>query len=134
MDNVTGRGPFSPDDISDWFWSVIALADHSRERLESILGSMSQADLIRFHNEFQEAAAQLVDEPLAEHLPADTSEEHLQDIAEWVVSQGKAFFTAVWNNPEKIAEIDLRRGVTYSSVSDNVHWERFNGSVPETHA
>ena len=129
-----GRGSFSPDDISDWLWSVIASADHNRERLEWILGSMTQADLIRFHNEFQEAAVQLVDEPFAEHLPADTSEDHLQDIAEWIVSQGKALFAAVWNNPEKIAGIDLRRGVTYSSVSDNVHWERFNGSVPETDA
>ncbi|QDT99571.1 DUF4240 domain-containing protein [Gimesia aquarii] len=132
MSNLNFRGSFRPEDISQWFWSIIDLANSSRDRLETRLREMSKDELIRFHNEFDEAATQLVDEPFSKYLPIDTSEDHLRDIAEWIVSQGQSYFTEVWNNPQKISEVtDVTEGVTYSSISDNVYWDRFNDIVPD---
>jgi hypothetical protein len=128
--NSDERGSFDPDEISEWFWAIIDDAKGSREALESRLNHLKKDDVTRFQNEFLDAAAQLSDEPFLVHLDDDTSEDTMQDVAEWVVSQGKQFYVDVWNTPARIASVDVRRGVTYSGVADNVFWKRFGTSVP----
>lgn len=54
----------------------------------------------------------------------------MQDVAEWVVSQGKRFYVDVWNSPKRIADVDIRKGETYAGVAANVYWERFGASMP----
>lgn len=91
---------------------------------------MTKDEVIRFRNEFLLAAAQLADQPFLEHLEPGTSEDTMQDVAEWVVSQGKQFYVDVWNKPQRIGDVDLRTGATFSGVADNVFWERFGMAVP----
>jgi len=62
MQSEFDRGSFSPDDISQWFWDIIEVADRSPDRLKEELFKMSREQIIRFDNEFQEAAVQLMDE------------------------------------------------------------------------
>lgn len=128
--NSKPLGPFNPDEISDWFWAMIDAARGSREMLEAKLYKLEKEEIIRFHHEFLDAAVELTDGPFLEQLDESTSEDTLQDLAEWVVSQGKQFYIEVWKDPRRIADIDLRKGVTYSSVADNVFWERFGAGLP----
>ena len=72
----------------------------------------------------------MVDEPFSDYLEEDVSEDTFQDIAEWVVSQGKPYYSNLWQNPERIADVDTSKGETFSSLADNVFWDRFNMAVP----
>ena len=132
MHNTADRGSFRPDDISEWFWTLINKADHKRDRLEAMLWEMTRQDIIRFHNEFQEAAVQLADEPFICHMDEGLSEDGVQDVAEWVVSQGKGLYSDVWENPHHVpGRIEPGTTTTFSSIADNVFWDRFNESIPE---
>jgi hypothetical protein len=130
--NSDERGSFDPNEISDWFWSIIDDARGSRQAMESRLHHLEKDEITRFQNEFLEAAVQLADEPFLVHL-GDISEDTMQDVAEWVVSQGKQFYVDVWNSPKRIAEVDIRKGVTYSGVAVNVYLERFGTIMPDIH-
>lgn len=128
--NGDGRGSFDPNEISDWFWSIIDDAACSRQALESRLHQLERDEVIRFQDEFLEAAVQLTDEPFLVHLGDYVSEDTMQDLAEWVVSQGKRFYVDVWNSPQRIADVNVREGVTYAGVAANVYWGRFGTSMP----
>ncbi len=128
--NELSSGSFHPDEISDWFWEIIAQAEHNAETLADLLRAMSREEMIHFHDQFQEAAVQLEDEFFLESRGDGPSEDTMQDIAAWVVSQGKPFYSEVWNDPPRIANVDPSQGVTYFSVADNVFWERFGSAVP----
>jgi len=132
MNNASDRGSFTPDDISPWFWGVVAKANKSRDKLQEMLHEMNREDIIRFQNEFQEAAIQLADEPFIEYMDEGISEDGVQDVAEWVVSQGKEFYSDVWDNPENVPEtVEAGDSSTFSSVADNVFWDRFNEAIPD---
>jgi hypothetical protein len=127
---MANHAPSSPDHGSDWFWELIGDADRDRERLAGILSRLKQQEIVRFHHDFKEAAAQLTDSPFTDHME-DLSEDGTQDVAEWVVSQGKEYYSQVWNDPEMIPKrIESGNPSTFSSVADNVYWDRFNQSIP----
>ena len=131
MNHSTDRGSFSPDDISEWFWDIVEKSERNRDRLRSILQSMSRDEVIRFDNEFQEAAAQLVDDPFFEFLDANTSEDGAKDVADFVVSQGKNFYSYVWTFPDQIpARIPPGELGTFTGVAVTVFWERFRDRIP----
>ena len=85
----------------------------------------------RFDDEFQQAAAELKDDPFLEYIDADQSEDGIDDIARWVVSQGKAFYFEIWRHPEKIPpRLDDRKTEILSGVADSVHYEKFGSGLP----
>jgi hypothetical protein len=123
---------FTPDSISEWFWDIIDQATHDRKKLRQILEGMNREDIIRFKYEFEEAATQLVGEPFINHMEEGTSEDGAQDIAEWVVSQGHAFYANVWHNPERVPNSldENQQSTSLSSVVDDVYWERYREVIP----
>lgn len=80
---------------SDEFWSVIESADPLTR-----LRTMPIPDLLRFHDELLDAAAELQGEPYTDHMVA--SEDGQEDVAHWVVSQGRAYYERVLARPEAI--------------------------------
>ena len=113
--------------ISDWFWDIIERAGDSRDKLRSILSEMGKDEIYRFQDEFLEAAAQLRDEPFSDLIYASgESEDGLDDISKWVVSQGRHYYDAVLANPESIPlRIDGRSHEILYGVADEVYLERF---------
>jgi hypothetical protein len=132
MPNEFDRGSFSPDDISQWFWDVVERAGRSRDRLKAELQSMTREEVIRFDNEFQEAAVQLVDEPFLDFMEGDVSEDSAKDIADFVVSQGKKVYSEIWANPETIpASVESGEIHTLAGIASEVFWDRFKESIPQ---
>lgn len=121
---------FSPDEISEWFWEIVARSQTDRAKLAAILETLSKDELVRFEDEFEEAAAQLRDEPFARFIDEEASEDMVQDVASFVVSQGKHYYANVWSNPEVIpAQVDAGDPRILSGVADGVHWRRFNRGI-----
>ena len=124
-------GSFSPDDISQWFWDVVHEARQDRDRFVALLQGMSREEIIRFDDEFQEAAAQLVDDPYFESMDQDETEDGAKDIADFVVSQGKSYYSDIWTHPEKIPpSIPPGEPKTLSGVAAKHFWRRFHESIP----
>ena len=66
----------------------------------ALLSTMPIPALLRFHDELLDAAAELQGEPYANHM--EESEDGQEDIAHWVVSQGRAYYEQVLAHPETI--------------------------------
>jgi hypothetical protein len=133
MSNTIDRGSFSPEEISHWFWDVILKSGQSRDQLLSLLEGMTRDEIVRFDNEFQEAATQLVDEPFLKFMEEDISEDGAKDIADFVVSQGKEFYSNVWKHPEEIPRrLAAKEAKSLSGVASKHFWERFREIIPHT--
>ena len=93
---------------------------------------MSRDEIIRFDNDFQEAACQLVDEPFYGFMDEGISEDGAKDVADFVVSQGKRFYSNVWTHPDQIpARIPSGEPRMLTGVADDVFWERFQDRIPQ---
>lgn len=91
-----------PSKISDWFWDIIRRADKDRAKLEQILRVRPIDEIRRFALEFHDASSGLWDARYTSHL-VYRSEDDVEDIGHWVVSQGKGFYAAICAHPEAIA-------------------------------
>lgn len=94
--------PFGPHEMSEWFWGIIERAEKDRSTLKSILQDLPTDDVYHFALEFMLAASYLRGEPFTAQIGYG-SEDHIEDMSHWVVSQGKQFYTTVWHHPEAVA-------------------------------
>ena len=109
---------------SDWFWSIIAIAQDNRERLREELLRLDREDLRRFQEEFLDLAGELTVSPFDAFV--EESEDGLTDVAEWVVSQGKDLYQTVRANPAQIPHTVEGKGQEIlSGVAPSVYEERF---------
>jgi hypothetical protein len=112
-------------EVSDWFWQIIDNAKIDQNRLYSILKSMTKDEVLKFHNEFNTACQFLHDSKFTSHIGVRMSDDNLQDIAWWIVSQGKQFFFNVWSNPNLFPKyVDpANKGILYG-ISADVYEEK----------
>jgi len=130
VSEMADKSTFSPDEISEWFWNLLARASGSKEKLRDLLQNLSSEQLIRFEDEFAEASAQLREEPFVDHLDEGATEDTEQDVANYVVSQGKRFFEDVWRSPSHIPPyIDEGEPGILSGVADEVHYEKYGKGI-----
>lgn len=109
---------------SDWFWAIIAEAKQNRTKLREILTGLVQEDIVRFHREFMEAAAEFSSAPYFD-LMID-SEDGMDDVARWIVSQGKDTYRSMLENPS-LVPYSVEEGdpsILYG-IADEVYEERF---------
>ncbi|MDF2477099.1 MAG: ferredoxin [Sphingobacterium sp.] len=85
---------------SEWFWSIIKKADRNKEKLKEILSSFTKEEVIRFQENFMEVSVELQDKPYTDYM--EESEDGVEDIANWVVSNGLDLYLSVTENPKKI--------------------------------
>jgi hypothetical protein len=91
---------------------------------------MPKEQIIRFHDEFEDAAVQLADPPYSDHMGEDASEDTIKDVSECVVSQGKGYYSDIWKHPEKTPDYRKCRSMTtFSGVAGKVFSERFGRSI-----
>ncbi len=118
------------DIVSDEFWQIIANAKNEPKALAVILEDQSSEEMRHFYTEFQWASSQLQDARFIEYAAVeendDVSEDCIEDIADWVVSQGKAYYSDVWNDPELIANYREEIHATHiGGVAPQLYWARF---------
>jgi len=104
---VTPLVYFDPEEISDWFWDIVARADRSPDTLKHILSELPDNQVRRFALEFLDASGRFNQESFTRYLGPSYSEDGVADMTEWVVSQGKDFFLTVWNHPETVEVYDV---------------------------
>jgi hypothetical protein len=109
---------------SDWFWSIIASSRGDRERLRTELFGLGQQELRSFQSEFLDLAGELTIPPFDAFV--EISEDGLNDVAEWVVSQGKELYQSVLANPTSIPHsVEGKGRQILSGVAPQVYEERF---------
>ncbi|SUI96918.1 Uncharacterised protein [Sphingobacterium spiritivorum] len=115
-------------EISEWFWSLIKNANLNRDTLRGLLANFSKDDLIKFQEEFIDASVELQEAPFVEYM--EESEDGVEDIANWIVSKGKAFYFHVLNNPEETPNSvnDLTDQILYG-IADEVCVEKYGEST-----
>jgi hypothetical protein len=84
------------------FWDLVERFKTDPDAVEEQFREMSRDELRAFYKRWMEQAADLQDDEFREHLPEDTSEDHLEDIAFYVLSQGKKSYDSVMLDPSKI--------------------------------
>ncbi|MFE3906220.1 hypothetical protein ACFXPY_39725 [Streptomyces sp. NPDC059153] len=90
--------------MSQWtdFWELIDLGIHNPEDLRGAISRMPEADLVEFYWTYEEAAADLKDEEFTKHLNPPRTEDFIDDVAQWVVSQGLSYYESIMVNPSMI--------------------------------
>jgi hypothetical protein len=121
---------FAPEEISNWFWSLIARGTESCDKLQQLLKDLSSEELARFEDEFRWAASGLQDEPFTLYMNPNISEDGVRDIAEFVVSQGREFYMTVWQDPSLVPPwVDEDDPRILSGIAGKVHWEKFGTEI-----
>ncbi|MDR6528786.1 hypothetical protein J2787_004225 [Chryseobacterium rhizosphaerae] len=115
-------------ETSEWFWSIIGKADLNRDKLKEILTGFSKEEIIKFQEEFVDASVELQDEPFIDYM--EESEDGVEDIANWVVSNGKELYFQIMDNPEEIPHSvnDVTEQILYG-VADEVCVEKYGEST-----
>ncbi|EYF05643.1 DUF4240 domain-containing protein [Chondromyces apiculatus] len=124
--------PFRPTDISEWFWTLIRKAGKNRETLRALLSTLSRDEIHRFHREFEDASVELQTDPFLQHIDEDESEDGVEDIANWVVSQGFEVYQDVWDHPSHIPpHVDVGNREDLYGIAGEVYAARFSQSIGE---
>jgi len=112
----------------EWFWSIIERADLSRDRLEKILKDCTKQQLIKFQEKFVDASIELQDAPFTDYM--EESEDGMEDIANWIVSNGRDFYIQITKNPDKIPTSvnDFTHQILFG-VADEVCVEKYGEST-----
>ncbi|MGJ1264708.1 DUF4240 domain-containing protein [Sphingobacterium spiritivorum] len=115
-------------EISEWFWSLIKKANLDRDTLRGLLANFSKDDLIKFQEEFIDASVELQEAPFTDYM--EESEDGVEDIANWIVSNGKAFYFHILNNPGETPNNvnDFTDQILYG-IADEVCVEKYGEST-----
>jgi Protein of unknown function (DUF4240) len=123
---------FHPSEIPDFFWEIIETANNGHENLTEILLKADKNTIYKFAGEFGSAAVALTDKRYVDRMEV-TSEDSIEDICHWIVSQGKDYYEKIWNNPELIPKYDdIQRVGNLESVAAFVYEEKFGEEMPDT--
>lgn len=129
-DNDDVRLEFDPTQwIPDWFWERIDQGGQDRVRFREVCRGMAREELARFIRTFDEVANIFINPPFRPPFPS--LDAYLEDTGYWVLSQGRACFDRVWQDPavfwalkrDNVSEAQAERG--YQGVPELVWSERF---------
>ncbi|WP_159732531.1 DUF4240 domain-containing protein [Sphingobacterium sp. 18053] len=112
----------------EWFWSIIKKADCNREKLKEILSAFKKEEIIRFQENFVDASIELQDKPYTDYM--EESEDGVEDIANWIVSNGLDLYVSVIENPERIpySVNEFTNQILYG-IADEVCTEKYGEST-----
>jgi hypothetical protein len=116
------------------FWNIIEESnirsggnfEKQQEILKKLLSQLSPQEIILFDNKFRQLKGEAYDWNLwgaIYIINGGCSDDSFNDFREWVISQGKDFYSKTLNDPETLA--------TYSQSISDIEWEGL-GYVPTT--
>ena len=113
--------------ISDSFWEIVKNASKNREKLESILLEKDKNDICDFAKEFDEAAVALTDSRFLNCMEDQLSEDNIEDICNWIVSQGEKYYENIYNYPDLMPKYqDIQFHEILIGVAGNVYEDKFD--------
>jgi hypothetical protein len=118
----------------DAFWQLIERGKSDPERFRTVLGELTREGLIDFRAQFLIKSLDLITEEFENELD-EYSEDGREEVAEWVVSQGKAFYEQVRANPRKglpreCFELDdMFTESSFTGLVENEFYERYGEEI-----
>jgi hypothetical protein len=116
--------------VPDWFWDRITAAQSDPE----LFVKLTDGELIDFANEMLDLKTYFSHDPF--HPPEEVSvtEKTLDEAGAWVISQGKAFFRSVWQEPRRfwgiMADHEYLRGHNFEFAADRAWEDRHGTDIP----
>jgi len=115
----------APDD----FWDLVELGRRDRDRYRARLRELDGAALVRWYWTFDRLAGWLRDRPYTDHMDPELSGDGIDDVAQWVVAQGRDAYFDVIAHPERVPLEVTRRATTLGDITVEYR-RRFGGPVP----
>jgi hypothetical protein len=114
------------------FWALVRTARGDLGAFRAALERLDRRALIRFSWAFEEAASRLGAEPFRQHADPALSEDAYDDLAEWVVGQGREHYEHVLAHPEALPnDVDTRDpALRMRYEAGAVFAERFGDEIP----
>jgi hypothetical protein len=114
--------------ITDWTWDIIARAKGNRATLNQILANFNQGEFLRFKEEFEGASIVFRDDTFSDRYEFG-SEDDIEDISCWIVSNGKDYCYKIWQNPELTPTVEGDEPEDLHWVADQVYRKRFGENI-----
>jgi hypothetical protein len=89
-------------EIPDTFWELVDLGREDRERFRERVRQMDPEVMIDFCRTCDKASAELYGEPYLDLVDPALSEDGVNDLCEWVVMQGRAYYAKILADPASI--------------------------------
>jgi hypothetical protein len=115
--------------FSDALWQNVELARKNRRSFKTNLKKMERQGLIDLYWEYEEAAGHLKMEPYTDFMDEEASDDTIDDIALWVVAQGKDRYNEILSNPEQTPKT-LRRTSSVAADIVQEYRDRYNEPIP----
>lgn len=112
--------------VSDWFWDIIWSANQNADKLREILREMDQESIIKFQEQFLDAAGVLQVEPFSNYM--EESEDGIEDVSYLVVSRGKKYYAEILDDPKKIPFTAENCEILFG-IADEICIEKFGEST-----
>lgn len=111
----------------DAFWDLIDSGLEDPMVVERALAAMSEAELVDFRDRYEQAVAELTDEPYSKNAGYDGvhSEDHHLDIAEWIVSRGRRFYALHLGDPKLYPLEPGDDAPGYNHLAANLYHRRY---------
>jgi hypothetical protein len=123
---------FGIDIISDFFWEAIEQANKDRNCLERILIEKDKNIICKFSEEFETLAVALTDDRFLNFMEKELSEDNIEDICNWIVSQGKDYYISIYNHPELMPKYqDIQFKEILVGVAGIVYEDKFDEELPD---
>jgi hypothetical protein len=121
--------PPRPEPVSHEFWSLVDLARDDREAYRARLRQLDETELVRWYWTFDRLAGWLRDSPYVEHMDPGLMGDDVDDVAQWVVAQGRDAYFDVIDHPDHVPKEVARRATTLGDIT--VEYDRrFGTPVP----
>ncbi len=115
--------------VSPEFWELLEIACKDRTEFSLRMMKISREHLLQFIWTFGELAAEFKYEPYNKHFSPELSEDGIDDLAMWVIEQGRDYIYAVEKVPSIIPQhADLK----YSSLGAAMdeYYRRYGEEAP----
>ncbi|MER6960284.1 hypothetical protein [Streptomyces sp. NPDC000618] len=119
--------------MSQWsdFWELIELGIRNPDDLRRKMEEMPERALVDFYWMHEDAAADLKDEEFTQYLNPPRTEDFIDDVAQWVVSQGLIYYESIMTDPSKMPA-ELPPGVKpspWTGVVAKIYRARYDAPV-----
>jgi hypothetical protein len=107
------------------FWALVDAGVEDPNVVEERVKGMSEQELVDFYWLYQDQIDELMEDEFTEVFE-DYSEGHHEDLATWVVRQGKAYFDSVVAEPETFpTELPKSTGPSYQTLVTREYKPRY---------
>lgn len=114
------------DNDIEWFWQIVEEVGQGEASLNDTFASLTKDEIQKFRRLFTSMSVVFHEQRFLEYVDPDESEDGVDDIADWVVSQGRDKYSAVIKQPNLMPfNADMGGRPRIPPVMHRLYWERF---------